>query len=354
MEADQPCSRGISSLPLELILRIICFIDPFANPTAVVNFACTAKRFANKLSSILARHKAAHEKYGVISDLHPSVIPVLVRSALGYSDPIDAWHVRSFEVWGTRRSWDEWRTFNLEEEGQNTVQGGEPPIAWTFENGEDRQLIDAFRDQMPERDQRLAQEELQRGGDGFLKMALICHLPRLADIKVTRGEHGLNSFVVWLVKALAWFRESERWPPGLAGLRDVAIGVRSGTWRDKVWDECSPYTLAAMLRLPRLRSLYLNDVDLPQDENGNYFDEDILPPTSTVSRLFLDNVMGMTSDFQNDLVQTPRSLEAFGVRVLPGYEITHVDTMVSRLNKTQGDTIQHLMFYNLGRLSAYR
>jgi len=234
------------------------------------------------------------------------------------------------------------------------VQGGEP-FAWHFENGEDRQLIDAFRDQMSEEDQCLAQEELQRGGDGFLKMALLCHLPRLVDIKITRGVYDVNSCVGWLVKAITWFSQSACWPPGLAGLRDVAIGVSSGTWRDQSRDDSSHYTLAAMLQLPQLQSLYLNDLYLDEeqeDENGDLVDWDILPRTSTVSRLFLDNVSSMTVEFQNDLVQTPRALEAFSVRV--AHEITHVDDIVSNLNKAQAGSLQYLMFYNPDRLSGYR
>ncbi|KAH6996934.1 hypothetical protein EDB80DRAFT_137132 [Ilyonectria destructans] len=80
---------GISPCPIvglapELINRTIDFIPVESH----FSFATTCSFIANCSKDVPQRHKAAHNTYGVSSDLSPFTIPILLRSAFGLEDPL--------------------------------------------------------------------------------------------------------------------------------------------------------------------------------------------------------------------------------------------------------------------------
>lgn len=84
------------ALPHELFLRVLHFIDP---PTHL-DIACTCKNLLNSSQAILARHREATKTYKCCSDEKISLFPSLCRDVA--KDPFLAWHIRSFDSWGTR------------------------------------------------------------------------------------------------------------------------------------------------------------------------------------------------------------------------------------------------------------
>lgn len=351
-------ATGLDSLPPELILRIL---DRAERPTQV-SLACTSKYIAGCCHREFSRLRAAYKKYGVSSDLDPSTVPHLIRSALGYADPIDAWSVRSFELWGTRNSWDEWRPFNLQASTPYTVQDGEP-LQWSFYEGEMESLVGIFKDEMTEEEQRSAEDELRQGKDGFLKAMLLALLPRLVDVKVVCGAS--NKSLSWLSNSIQWGKRGATWPPGFAGIRNLAVGVLSGTWRDEVREWLSCYTLMSMLQLPQLRSLQFRGLDVGDDDEdvngGNNPDRHLLTDdmfkSLPIERLILDDVYYLGHDFIDDLLWAPTALEAFALRGGSSQYhdvVDHFDQIPEALSKFQSASLERFILYNAHQVHGYR
>lgn len=365
MTSAQDTRTGLSSLAPELILRIAAL----AEPRSQVALACAARYFSDCCDHQFRRHRAAHGKYRVSSDLDPSTVPHLVRSALGHADPLDAWHVRSFELWGTRESWDEWRPFNVEASTpSSTLQDGEP-LPWSFLGGETEELTGLFTE-MPEEHRASAQDELRDGKDGFLKAALLALLPRLVEVRIVSGAS--EASLSWLANAVQWGKRGASWPPGFAGVRDLAVGMLSGTWRDEHRERLSAFTLASVLQLPRLESLCFSGLEVLEDEGDD--DEVVnwghdlaqvtqsMPPAGSLPlrRLVLDNVDNVEDDFRSALLAAPRALEAFSVRPIRNpvgadeRTLGDTDLFASDLAKFQSKSVRRLMFYHPERLQGYR
>lgn len=351
---------GLASLAPELILRIA----DLADHRSQVSLACAARYFSECLYHRFRRHQAAYKKYRVSSDLDPATVPHLVRSVLGYADPLDAYHVRSFELWGTRGSWDEWRPFNVEASTPYTLQDGEP-LALSFLDGETEKLMGVFP-KMPEEHQEAARNELREGKDGFLKVAFLALLPRLIDVKIVSGASEESLF--WLANGVQWAHQGTSWPPGFAGVRDLAVGMLSGTWRDKHRERLSAFTLASVLLLPRLESLYFSSVDTDYDEDsgldtGGHRHADVLesmPRNIPIQRLVLDDVGDLELCFVHNLLVAPRSLEALSIRPTRGplggdqRMLNDSDQYATVLARSQQESLRRLMLYHPECLNGYR
>lgn len=355
MTPAQRSRTGLASLPPELILRII----DLADPPSQVSLACTSKYIAGCCHSRFLRLRAAHKKYGVSSDLDPSTVPHLIRSALGYADPIDAWSVRSFELWGTRSSWDEWRPFNLEASTPYTVQDGEP-LQWSFLEGETEALVGVFKDQMTGEEQRSAEDELREGKDGFLKAVLLALLPWLVDVKIVSGASDRS--LSWLSKSFRWGRQRATWPPGFASILDVAVGVSSGTWRDEMNESLSAYTFVSVLQLPHIRSLQFRGLNTGDDDEGDVAEDDTvwhtatedLPDSLPLERLILDDMHQRNSYFWDHFICEPAALEAVAFRGSRNYQDYEFDGLTEALSKWQSASLKRFMLYNAHNVRGYR
>lgn len=318
MEADHPeriesqCS--IQDLSFELVLMIMDLL-PFS---AQYNLACTSKRLAFASRGLLERHQDSHKKYRTASDLEPSTVPLLLRSAFKHGDPIPAWHVQAFEVWKDRTTWSEWQEFDLY---MPLVVGSDcKPSHSRVSKEEARCYLDWFEKQVGEVIDNEVMEQLltriESGHDGLLKALLFAKLERLKDLKfVTRSQKAgscltsLKTLIAECIKKQTsndnrnkaakrnrcedcsavrdndskgieeqdsksdWDLElitlgkcslhsrpsASPWPSGLSGIRRVAVGVASGTWMDDNRDEepCD-FLFHHLLRLPSLYSIYFN------------------------------------------------------------------------------------------------
>ncbi|CAN9186773.1 unnamed protein product [Alternaria alternata] len=178
---------SIQDLSNELILMIMDHL-PYATQ---FDLARTCKRLAIASRGVLELHQESYAKYRVASDLDPSTVPLLLRSAFGKGSPIPAWHVRSFEIWKDRTAWSEWQKFDLytplvsEEDAKPSQHRVSKEDARRYLNWLEEQSAEDFEYDLIE--ELLAQ--VDSGHDGLLKAMLFAKLERLQDLKfVTRSQ----------------------------------------------------------------------------------------------------------------------------------------------------------------------
>lgn len=357
--ASQAGEMRLTSLPPELILHILNFTDP----PSQFSLACASRRLAACCDRQLRRHQAVHARYGVSSDLDPATVPHLLRSALGHADPIDAWHVRSFELWARARVVAEWRPFDLEAKSDSGLKRGGEPLRWEFRKGEVEGLLGVFGEEMGDGVRAFAEEGLRAGADWFLKAVMLALLPRLVDVKV----------VAWLAHVMRW--SSEHTPPMFASVRSVAVGVASGTWRDSLRGPMYAQPLASILHLPQLESLYFSDLEVGEED---FVEQDIAyadghallmgghsfagpydylsdylpdPESAPLRRLTLDRVGDVEGDFRDALLATPRALEALSLRA--DWTLYDTDAWGEEAGNLQAGSLRRLMLYNPDDMRGY-
>lgn len=351
----------ITDLSTELIFHIIDFI-PYESQ---VNFALTCKRLADCSSKILRRHQKAFKNYRVASDVLPTTVPTLLRSVFGRADPILAWHVRSLEIWYDRESWLDWKPLSFERsrhEGDMDIDS----TLWQWKDEELDEYLEDVEDQLValrgSGDEDVfveARQQFEDGLDGILKALLIAYCPRLRDVKFVTYEHGKTSTLGWLKRIVqGCIQYGSHWPPGLCSVDNVAVGVETDTWRTARYTQHddppldgtgrSMETFSVLLRLPRLHSIYYNDLQRPSwDDQTEYGSRALIPESSSsVRHIFLDNCGDMPYQFRSALPQAPQALETFTLRTgRSGDRLEDADALVSVLCTSQQKSLHTLMFY---------
>ncbi|KAF5987094.1 hypothetical protein FCOIX_1182 [Fusarium coicis] len=235
-------SPVLLSLPTELITRIIDLVDPSTH----LNLACACTHLFKCAKKTLTHHQEAHSKFSFVSDLEPSTIPTLLRSVSGITSPIDAWHVRHIELWGSRQR-------------RRHVFSKASRLEWVIPRWELAHYLKIMREELglPEDLVDLARVAFERGCDSAMQMLLIVLCPRLESLKFMYNRHdkvesrrGLH----WLtfVFGKSWLDGS--WPPGLQSLRDVAVGLTSKTYLCTFEDCDHKITPRSMVRMWLLRT----------------------------------------------------------------------------------------------------
>ncbi|KAF4451697.1 hypothetical protein F53441_5376 [Fusarium austroafricanum] len=382
----------ILTLPTEIISRIIDFADPCTH----LHIACTCSHLLRCARKALDRHREAHQKFSVVSDLDPSRIPSLLRSASGIVSPIDAWHVQHIELWGSRWNWSEWRPWAL---CRTTEQAGlprqrrrhvfqkAPRLEWVIPRWELVHYLKIMRERLglPEDLVDLARVEFERGCDSVMQMLLIVLCPRLNSLKFMYNKHDKvesRRCLHWLtfVMGKSWIDNS--WPPGLQSLRDVAVGARSRTCLDDeivyLWYTRSCFS--GFMKLPQISSLYfrgLRPQDHPAIEGEEEFDPnthlgtegifdsstaiglrhaaEVLPPRcSPVENLYLED----TGDYDKtrELAAAPRALKAYTVHggSVGFVEVSDFDIQLEFMVQEQRESIETIMVYDASELQGYR
>ncbi|KAF5597875.1 hypothetical protein FPCIR_3451 [Fusarium pseudocircinatum] len=368
-------SPTLLSLPAELITRIIDLADPSTH----LNLACACTHLFKCAKKILTHHREAHQRFSIVSDIDPSSIPTLLRSASGITSPIDAWHVQHLELWGSRWDWTEWRPWSLRKTAE--VAGAPrqkrrhvflkaPRLEWVIPRWELAHYLKIMR------------EELGLPEDLIL---LIVLCPRLESLKFMYNRHdkvasrrGLH----WLTFVLgkSWINSS--WPPGLQSLRDVAVGLTSKTCLDDevvyLWYPRS--YLTGLMKLPNLRSLYFrglrpqdhpeidgedvvvanrylgNDGALASSTTINLRDAaDELPARcSSVENLYLKD----TGDYENtaELAAAPKTLRSYTIHggSIGFYQVSDCDIQLEFMVQEQRESLESIIIYDSSELQGYR
>jgi hypothetical protein len=360
MRSNDECF--ITALSTDIIYSILDFI-PYESH---LDFACTCKMIADCSSNILKRHQEASKTYRVASDISPTTIPTLLRSAFGCTDPILAWHVRSLEIWYDRTSWRDWKPLRfdkpLHEENLDVES-----TSWKWRDDEIGKYLETFDDQsfaaIDGSDEDIsedAREQFAGGIDGIAKALLIAHCPKLQGITFVTREHKENSTLSWVRRiAQGSILHGSHWPPGLCSIENVAVGVESDTWMTKRDTENdfnqmdgsnkSMEIFSTLLRLPRINSIYYNGLRASHhDDQTDYASNTLmLSRTSTIKQIFLDDCDDMPDSFRWALTAAARALETFTLRAGNSghHRMDNADQLVSGLSGDQSKSLQTLMFY---------
>ncbi|KAF1831811.1 hypothetical protein BDW02DRAFT_600521 [Decorospora gaudefroyi] len=327
---EKPCH--LTKLSTELILLIADHV-PLEHH---LDFACTCKRIALGLANVLQRHREAHEKYKVASDLSPYTVVNLLRSAFGYGDPIPAWHVRSFELWYDRKSWSEWKMLDFQNHpADDSAVAYEPADLMRYGDLETYLEPLEHGDSTGE-DAEAARVQMEEGQDAPLKAVLIATLPRLLDVKFV--PHPIDCLFEEQPSTLGWLQtlileqiKSSDWArtPGLHNLQSVSIGV-----------------LARLMRLPNIDSIYMRNFSgYASGMRSSECDIDYLPSrSSNLKHLWLDNP-DLLDYHDQGLSEAAEALLTVSLRA-GNEELQGVKSFVNLLGENSGETIQSLMSYD--------
>ncbi|GKT75380.1 hypothetical protein ColTof4_07803 [Colletotrichum tofieldiae] len=274
-------------------------------------------------------------------------------------DPVVAWHVRSLEIWGPRSTWNAWRPFMLEP--PDRFDPNARPLQWSFDDGERVEYLRLLRDMLhlSEDDISKARQELDIGSDGLLKVLAAALCPRLHGLKYVWCSAGSqDESLQWLTLAIERSHNGGSWAPGFQALRDVAIGVNSGTWLDQENDvHHSPYLLASILLLPKIDSVYFH---------GLYDEEHLAdlsidsargpsPGSSSVRHLFIDGARSIENAYRENLIAAPRALKTLCIRGNgENDQWDDMDLLVTEARKFQNDSLESLMLYEAWGMHGYR
>ncbi|KAF5724677.1 hypothetical protein FMUND_563 [Fusarium mundagurra] len=385
-------SPTLLNLPTELITRIIDLVDP----STQLNLAGVCTHLFKCAKRTLNHHQEAHRKFSVTSDLDPSTIPTLLRSATGITSPIDAWHVRHIELWGSRWDWAEWRPWSLHKKAEQAgvprqrrrhVFSKAPRLEWVIPRRELAHYLKIMKEELglPENLVDWARVEFDRGCDSVMQMLLIVLCPRLESLKFMYNRHDKvesRRGIHWLtfVMGKSWIDSS--WPPGLQSLQDVAVGLTSKTCLDDdvvyIWyPRCY---FRGLMKLPNLRSLYFRGLR-PQDHpeidgeavvaaNRHLGNDAALESLTTISlrdaadalparcsnveNLYLKD----TGDYSNtvELAAAPKALKSYtihGGNVAFG-PISDCDIQIEFMVQEQRESLESIMIYDSSELQGYR
>ncbi|KAH6953378.1 hypothetical protein DER45DRAFT_647995 [Fusarium avenaceum] len=309
-------SLTLLSLPNELIDQIF---EKY-HVSAHFNLALACRRLAECGKPFLQRHKAAYQAYGVVSDLEPLTVPLLLQKVV--RDPYVAWNVRSIEIWATRDDWYAWGSIPLEVPAHIAAR----PMSiirpygynyyWDeiFQNIIDdpphltEEQLDIYLDLLREHahfdevDLEEARADFSDGADFFYKILLILLCPRLNSFKHVNindpfiRDYGGKEMFSWLSVIIPRSREKQSWAPGLKSLREVALRVQPGLWfRTGEHSELYPrQVFTSVMMLPNLKSVYLGEFNT---EPVGWRPEDRIPTrycglsgSSSIEHIFLDHM----------------------------------------------------------------
>lgn len=213
--------------------------------------------------------------------------------------------------------------------------------------------------------------ELESGGDGFLKMLLIASCPRLHSLKFVERGLDLHTSLQWLTHAIGWSKASGNWPPGFQSLRDVAVGVslRARTELHSPSAERKSIDFAGLLNMPEIHRIYMRDLhqdygeddDVSSSQNNHeavFLKYDLMQRSSSVQHIFLDSVLNLSSEFSQILDAGSKDLVSMTIRGGENHEyhqgMNHVDDIVAGLANNYPLSMESLMLYNPISLGGYR
>lgn len=206
----------------------------------------------------------------------------------------------------------EWRPFRLQAPPgphEDCFEPEENSAAWAFRTGEVESYLNLLGEHLEDFEEgtelrELARDELARGDDGLLKALLILVCPRLRTVNFARTSYVPtdkpldvgNTCLAWLCRIATSHRDQDikLWPLGLQSLRNLAVGVETGTEFDgSIYQVYHPLFMAKILNLPNLESLYLYGVGYL----GGYAEEDeqvatypLTPGCSSVRHIYMEQL----------------------------------------------------------------
>ncbi|CAG9976101.1 unnamed protein product [Clonostachys byssicola] len=346
-------ARGLlAKLPTELLFNIYDELEPSDH----FALATTCKLIYARSKPILELHRNAHRDNRVISDCSLELLVRVYRSAQASVGPkaIEAWHVRKFEIWGSRKTWDEWKSWEIGADGTVSLAAHEEPLPSPFSPHE---VTDHVKEMElifhPCHDHEIIAAAFEDGEDGYFKAMIVSMLPRLNNL-VFVTPHVPNETLDWLVQMIQWSLGGDfPWPPGFNSLRKVSVGVPVLD-RPELEAMSDSTSLCALLRLPSIEEIYYRNLDSsgPLESDGGW----LLPlETSTVRTLVLDRIREDNIDLRGALVQTSIGLDTIVIRAQCGERLDSVNTFIEELNSSVSQrSLRQLLLYRPNRMFSDR
>ncbi|CAG9985798.1 unnamed protein product [Clonostachys byssicola] len=311
----------MEGLASELVENIYQFLEPSWH----YNLARTCRSLYQSSAHILRLHAAAYENGRIASDREPSDILKLLNSVSHPTgaEAIEAWHVREYEVWGSRESWREWQQWRVDPDGSILMETVDNPA---IEADRIKSLANSFLREFTfttETDHDMARNEIETGGDGFVKMLIISGLPRLTALRFVEKERDLHTSLEWMWKAVSnSVAASIPWPIGFISLRSVAVGVVTRNPTDSNMADSRAKHLAMLLRLPNIEEVYFRNLNMRTDGDIEDVDDaqerfQLPAACSSVKRIILDRIRDDSWSFREALLMAPSALEALVIRGHP-------------------------------------
>ncbi|VUC29067.1 unnamed protein product [Clonostachys rosea] len=326
----------LAKLPTELILDIYDELEPSSH----FALATMCKPIYARSKPILEIHRNAHRDNRVISDCSLELLVRVYRSAQASVGPkaIEAWHVRKFEIWGSRETWDEWKSWEIDADGSISLAAHEDPLPSPFSPQE---VADHIKERKlmfhPTHDHELIASAFEDGEDGYFKAMIICMLPRLNDLVfVSRHVPDEMLTLSWLTQMIEWSLHGPvsrfPWPPGFKSLRKVSVGVSIS---DRTENEAmsASLSLCTLLRLPFIEEIYYRNLSSgdPLESDGGW----LLPlETSNVKTLVLDRIREDNPNLRGALVHTSIGLDTMIIRAKSGEPLDFVNFFSEELNSS--------------------
>ncbi|CAG9988137.1 unnamed protein product [Clonostachys byssicola] len=327
---------GVLGFPPELAHSIYAFLEPSYH----FSFAITCKLIFYQSGYILQLHRKAHSEYHVVSDRSPQDIVRLFLSAEAGFGPeaIAAWHVREYEVWGTRRNWSEWRSWLISPGGRISLAMDERPLRSPISEIQ----LEYLARSLPEDDdsQRVIRAVIQFGEDGFFKAYTISLLPRLKVLKFVEIQ-GRHSTLFWIAAVASWSTtHGVPWPPGLLALSEVAVHIPVNIEEQIDQYSTDVMYLGVLLALPAIRCVYYRNIHVQFE-----YDDLFVPGNSTVETLILDKIKLDNFQPRKAICRAPSRLESFVVR--GSTDPTYVQQFPRLLSQSRSRaTLRKVLFYN--------
>ncbi|SPJ73827.1 uncharacterized protein FTOL_03557 [Fusarium torulosum] len=354
---DANTTNPILSLSTELILEIFDYLSP----SSYLDLALSCSALHRRCRPVLDAHRAADFKYRVTSDLHPETIIDLLKDTP--SAKLERWHVRELEFWGTRHDWQDWRSFDPEPKTTYGYVGGSVTRGRFEEEEINAYVLKAHRLwESGYDDSERARSDLELGEDAFLKLLLIASCPRLHTLRYVQRDWDAHRSLQCITKATKWSRLIDYWPPGFQSLRHIQVGISTGS---SIYggEENHPNgaEFAALLHIPNIETIYYNGLftdRYEEDEEEDFdFDDkyDFPDKTSSVKRLFLDGVAGLSPEFLASISGASKSLESVVIRAedTNSQYVDDMDRFVQDFARNYPH-LKQLVMYNPGGFHGYR
>ncbi|TVY87956.1 hypothetical protein LAWI1_G005701 [Lachnellula willkommii] len=258
----------ILTIPDELYLRIAGLL----NPRSLLHFALTNHRALRCSQHLLRRHQIWDAQYRIIHDRRPLFVPALL--AEGLLDPrAELWHLRRFESWGTRLSWEDWNTFDVNSHDWRLGRDGGPVVrddnthldAGYYSNKTMKAMEGVMRTQLclSETETEKWMDCVRAGSDEVLKglmMALAPNLHTAIFISHTLNGYQPLNFFGQAITRIAESSPTPTWPPGFESLTSISVASYTDLQHPHDNFYCPFSAISVLFRLPNLKDLVLNVV----------------------------------------------------------------------------------------------
>lgn len=319
---------------LSLSNELIATIAELVHPSTIVNFALTCHRVFDCASGTLPFHRERQQLLRAHHDRHPIDIINLLRMASTSPDLL--WYIRVLEFYGSRSTWEEWKTYNdykrMRDEPRANLTSSGPTLVsdLDLESYSQKNRLKSFtQDNM---------KRIEKGDDQPLKTILIASCPSLEKVTwvahVPDQENQPYSLLCDLISACQPLPHS-LWPRGLLSLRSISLGACTEHVHphDNLHPDLADF--CRLLLLPNLKSLRLNVAGYG-DSDLEYLNAHVPARSSSVEDITI-NLCEFSQTTIIAILERLRSLKSY-LEIYLG----HWNNILEDIQPSFGDSLEEL------------